>query len=259
MDMVMKNPSANDAVMNVDLKVKVPTGFIIVSVGDGFGQPYGDKVDGTFKVPPGTQKTTHIVIKADKSIERKSYYLSVDGLFYPSDSKDKYEDIYIISPITIKESASNKPSVNLHGEKTDVALGEDIILKLSAVNLITSPVMTVQVILIPPSGMSVTSAEFVESGAGQYTTTYELNPGKGRDIEVRIKANQIGEFNVKGRIIYYYGNDKSTAENRTLTLPIIVKSDKESKGSIPAPKSPGFAGVLVVISIFIISRTLFKI
>ncbi len=60
-------------------------------------------------------------------------------------------------------------SVELHGEKTDVFLGDDIILKLSAVNIITKPVMTVQVILIPPSGMSVTSSEFVTSGAGQFT------------------------------------------------------------------------------------------
>jgi len=49
-------------------------------------------------------------------------------------------------------------SVQLHGEKTNVVLGEDILLKLSAVNLITKPTMHVQVIIIPPSGMSVTSS-----------------------------------------------------------------------------------------------------
>ncbi|MFH1323367.1 MAG: hypothetical protein ABIH80_06020 [Methanobacteriota archaeon] len=55
-------------------------------------------------------------------------------------------------------SAAENASVVLHGEKTDAVLGEDIILKLSAVNIITKPVMTVHVILIPPSGMSVTSS-----------------------------------------------------------------------------------------------------
>ncbi len=126
------------------------------------------------------------------------------------------------------EGAAAKPSasVQLHGEKTDVVLGEDVILKLSAVNLITKPVMTVQVILIPPSGMSVTSTEFVISGAGQYTTTYTINPGIGRDIEVRIKTNQTGDFEVEGRIVYYYGEDKETAEDHTLTLPIKVKPDE---------------------------------
>ncbi len=128
-------------------------------------------------------------------------------------------------------------SVSLHGEKTEVVPGEDIILKLSAVSIITQPAMTVQVILIPPSGMSVTSTEFVTSGAGQYTTTYKLEPGNARDIEVRIKTNQIGEFEVRGRIIYYFGEDKSTAEYHTLKLPIKVRSDKEQRPEIKTGKA----------------------
>jgi LemA protein len=117
-------------------------------------------------------------------------------------------------------------SVELYGEKTDVDIGEDIILKLSAVNLITKPQMTLQVILIPPSGMSVTSSDFATSGAGQYTTTYKIEPGSGRDIEVRIKTSQVGDFTVKGRIVYYYGDDKTTAEDHTLELPIKVRAKK---------------------------------
>ncbi len=121
-------------------------------------------------------------------------------------------------------------SVELYGEKTDVDLGEDIILKLSAVNLITKPQMTLQVILIPPSGMSVTSSDFVTSGAGQYTSIYKLEPGSARDIEVRIKTSQAGDFTVKGRIVYYYGDNISTAEDHTLELPIKVRAKKIING-----------------------------
>jgi len=111
----------------------------------------------------------------------------------------------------------------LHGEKTDVVLGEDIILKLSAVNIITKPVMTVQIILIPPSGMSVTSSEFVTSGAGQFTSTFKLDPGAGKDIEVGIKTNQADDFNVTGRVIYFFGDDKSAKEDYSVSLPITVR------------------------------------
>ncbi len=128
------------------------------------------------------------------------------------------------------EIAGPSASVELYGEKTDVDAGEDIILKLSAVNLITKPQMTLQVILIPPSGMSVTSSDFVTSGAGQYTSTYKLDPGMGRDIEVRIKTSQAGDFKVKGRIVYYYGDDKLTAEDHTLELPIKVRAKKPIGG-----------------------------
>jgi len=118
-------------------------------------------------------------------------------------------------------------SVNLYGVKTDVELGEDIVLKLSAVNLITKPKMHVQVIIIPPSGMSVTSSEFSKSAAGQFTTNYELEPGDGKDIEIMIKTVQTGDFIVEGRVIYYFGTDLSTAEDHKLELPIKVRTAKK--------------------------------
>lgn len=131
------------------------------------------------------------------------------------------------SPSPTSSPTITNASVELYGENTDVELGDNIILKLSAVNLITKPVMTVQIILIPPPGMSVTSSDFVVSGAGQYVTTYELKPGGAKNIEIMIKTAQVGDFIVKGRVIYYFGTDQSTAEDHTLELPIKVRSVKK--------------------------------
>jgi hypothetical protein len=104
--------------------------------------------------------------------------------------------------------------------------------------------MSVQVMIYPPSGMSVTGSEFVESGAGIYTTKYTLNPGDGKDIEVHIKTNQVGDFNAKGRIVYYFGEDKTKAEDHTLNLPIKVRKEIGSgttQAQTSAQKSiPGF-------------------
>ncbi len=155
---------------------------------------------------------------------------------------------------TLPEPESS--AVLLHGEKTDVVLGEDILLKLSAVNLITKPPMSVQVMIYPPSGMSVTGSEFVKSGAGIYTTTYTLNPGDGKDIEVHITSNQVGDFNVKGRIVYYFGEEKEKAEDHTLNLPIKVRKEAgqtEPAGSADVPvKAPGFGGGIAIIGILLV-------
>ncbi len=158
------------------------------------------------------------------------------------------KDAKIKTPSTVSEPVSS--AVLLHGEKTDVVLGEDVLLKLSAVNLITNPPMTVQVILYPPSGMSVTSSEFVMSGAGIYTTTYSLNPGDGRDIEVRIKTNQIGDFDVKGRIVYYFGDDKKSAEDHMRNLSIKVREESATiQNEInPAQKQIPGSGIIIGIS-----------
>jgi LemA protein len=121
-------------------------------------------------------------------------------------------------------------SVELYADRTDVDVGEDIILKLSAVNLITNPQMTVQVILSNLSGMSVTSAEFVTSGAGQYTSTFKLEPGGLKNIDVRVKTNQPGKFIIKGRIIYYFGDDLSTQKDYSTELSIIVRQPMRPGG-----------------------------
>ncbi|MEA1894264.1 MAG: LamG-like jellyroll fold domain-containing protein [Euryarchaeota archaeon] len=122
-------------------------------------------------------------------------------------------------------SNTQSASVHLHGEKTNVVMSEDILLKLAAVNLITKPTMHVQVIITPPSGMSVTSSEFVQSGAGLFTASYEIEPGVGRDIEVKMRSNQVGDFVVNGRIVYYFGDDVDGAEDHTLTLSITVRAE----------------------------------
>ncbi|AKB77565.1 RNA-binding proteins (RRM domain) [Methanosarcina horonobensis HB-1 = JCM 15518] len=181
-------------------------------------------------------------------VERTEYRRVEDSRYTQPDTQEKTGS---------SKSAQQAPpsaSVDLHGEKTEVILGEDILLKLSAVNLITKPTMNVQVILIPPSGTTVSSSEFVQSGAGQYTTTYELEPGKGRDIEVRIESAQVGDFNVKGRVVYYFGDDIENAEDYTLDLPIKVKEKSEPIESA----MPGFgaAGLTVfgLLTVYLLKR-----
>jgi len=164
------------------------------------------------------------------------------------------------TPHTTKKPATgiSTASVHLHGEKTDVVLGEDVLLKLSAVNIIGNPLMHVQVIIIPPSGWSVTSSAFAKTGAGQYTTTYDIESGVGRNIEVRIVPNQIGDdFQVQGRIIYYFGDDSDAREDHTLTLPITVRAGADAGAEQTAGMSesggsstPGFGAVVAVIGLF---------
>ena len=167
---------------------------------------------------------------------------SAPSSFYFSSSP---EPILIHGP----SPEQSKASVHLYGHKTNVAVGEDIILDLSAVNLITNPNMTVQLILQVPSGMSVTSVEFIEGGGGQYTATYTVEPGNTRLIEVRIKANQAGNVFVRGDLCYYFAEDKSTAEYRTVTLPVTVgaaKTPVSNEIPVPRPIIPGFEAIFAI-------------
>ncbi|MCD4842212.1 MAG: BatD family protein [Methanosarcinales archaeon] len=170
------------------------------------------------------------------TIKSKPISIDVKSSLVPTSTYQSYK---------ISSSNAQTASVHLHGEKTDVVMGEDILLKLAAVNLITKPTMHVQVIITPPSGMSVTSSEFVQSGAGLFTASYEIEPGVGRDIEVRMRSNQVGDFVVNGRIVYYFGDDIEHSEDHTLSLPIKVRAEPEPDET----KSPGFGVLISVIGL----------
>ncbi|MBU4492539.1 MAG: DUF11 domain-containing protein [Euryarchaeota archaeon] len=233
---------------NITVSDTIPEGFTLVS-----GRP--EKNYDLLK--PHDSRIFQYVVKPSETgtftmePARVSYY-DKDGSIH--EGKSDISKIVVIPSSKPSPTPPSNASVQLHGEKTDVVVGEDILLRLSAVNLITKPVMHVQVIILPPSGMSVTSSDFVQSGAGQFTTTYEIPPGKGRDIEVRIMSNQVGEFEVQGRIVYYF-DDIANAEDYTLRLPIRVRQDNQ-----PTPANtqnnkkwlPGFEVLLAIIGLLVL-------
>ena len=156
--------------------------------------------------------------------------------------------------------AGYSSSINFYGEKTDVHMGEDILAKLSIVNLVSNPEMHAQVIILPSSGMSVTSADFTKVSAGQFAADYSLKPGDGRDIEIRLRSNQVGELNIKGRVVYYFGNDNANTQDYALDLPVSVRrvtvlTDVEDKTDQPKGLQ-GFevlllgAGIIAFVIIF---------
>ena len=208
-----------------------------------------DSIPTGFKLMSGSVHAEYPLLKLDES--RTLQYVikpPLGGTFNLCPAEVSYSDyrgehhtarsdsatLTVVASAGLLPTAPQNASVKLHGERTDVVIGDNILLKLSAVNLITKPVMHVQVIVIPPSGMSVTSSGFAMSGAGQFTSDYEIEPGVGRNIEVAIVANQVGNFTVEGRVVYYFGDDMANAEDYTLELPIRVRS----AGAHPPPATP---------------------
>ncbi len=164
----------------------------------------------------------------------------------------------------------NKPpkaSVDLHGERTNIELGQQSLLKGSIVSFNTNKdKMHAQVIIIPPSGISVVAADFVKSPAGQYTSDFELDPGKGKDIEVTIIPNEVGEFKVISKVSYYFGNDRDDNGYEEINLPIKAKPRSEGQSqpqdgqttpsASATPSAPGFEMIFNIISILLIALIL---
>jgi uncharacterized repeat protein (TIGR01451 family) len=163
------------------------------------------------------------------------------------------------------------PAVISSDEKTNVTKGEDIQFKLSLENFIPKPILHAQVTLIPPSGMIVSSSDFSESGNGQYTSKFDLEPGEKKDIEVKISANQVGSFDVKVCSDYYFGSEKMNVQYEEFDIPFQVSEPPTLKLTptltptpTPTPIStsksritPGFGSiglVSTIIAVFFIIR-----
>lgn len=144
------------------------------------------------------------------------------------------------TPTPTVEKECKSAIVLLHGDKTEVELGEESVFTLSVVNSIKNPdTMQAQVTIITPSGMSVTSSEFSTSGVGLFTRNVSIDRGEQLPIIVSIKSNQVGEnFTVKGVIGYYFGQNLTTYEECTIAQSIKVRPATTTPAQTETPKSP---------------------
>ncbi len=155
------------------------------------------------------------------------------------------------APAPAAENVCKSAIVLLHGDKTEIELGEESVFTLSVVNSIKNPdTMQAQVTIITPSGMSVTSSEFSTSGVGLFTRNISIARGEQLPIIVKIQSNQVGEnFSVKGVIGYYFGGNLSTYEECTIAQSIKVSPATATPVQTETPKSPmpGLSAIILFI------------
>jgi hypothetical protein len=162
-----------------------------------------------------------------------------------SKSNSGFEEL----PITVERTG---PSVYFGTTRTTINKGEDAIFTLSAVNPIGNPPMTVQLILKPPSGVSVTSSSFAKSGSGIYTCTQTIESGDNvRSIEVHLTGNEVGTHEIESEVYYQFeGSPKSPTRYETLTL--VVEPDTRSADSESEAREivvPGFGAMVAVMGL----------
>ena len=149
-----------------------------------------------------------------------------------------------------------EPYVNLYGQRTDVLIGDEVILILSVVNPITSPGdLIVQLTLHIPSGWSVTSTEFSSATTGLATAVYRVEKGSQRHISVNLKANEPYQGQITGNIDYYVEGDE--AKHRTEnSLPVVARKEaprQESTSDASGGSGRGTLWVIVGVVLGIIS------
>jgi subtilase family serine protease len=202
---------------------------------DDFSQGYGNvqEIDAgaiatatfTWKAQAGAHIFTTIVDEENyitENDESNNEEAVAFWVFSPPEATPEPEPTPV-STTTLNEEAS----VHFSCQSNQVAPGQDIVFNLEAVNPITNPTMTVQLILEVPPEMSVTSPELIKDDNGQYTASYSVAPGNIEQMEMLMVANQEGDFDVTGLLAYSLDGEKSTVDSQILLLPVTVGTNEE--------------------------------
>ena len=135
-----------------------------------------------------------------------------------------------------------QPTVNLHATQTEASLGEPVTLRLSVVNSIAKPEMTLKLILQVPSGWSMSGSGFSESCTGQCTASYVVDSGDQRSVELEMQPNQAGSFTVEAQMEWWFGEDTSTLDGKAVSLPLnVIPLATPVPTALPRAAQPAFS------------------
>ena len=246
--------------------------------------PYGEK---EFDIAPYLKPGKNVIaVKADIGAYRdffgevRSWWALTSTIRYgtipltPTESIQTPTPIQtpapVVSPIPSEyPSPTLKPGVpyvNLYGHKTDITVGETVILYLSVVNPITSPgTLKVQLTLQIPSGWSITSGEFSPPVGGFQTAVYEIEQGPGpKTIGIHMLANQPFDDVITGYTDYYFVKQPEPKYHKEVNEPVTAKEKKllpsptprPAETPAPRPIIPGFEAILAIAGLLAVAYLL---
>ena len=139
------------------------------------------------------------------------------------------------TPTPPPECQLGDPCAYIHASKTVVEVDEKIDLNLSIVNSPNQPTMNAQLLLMIPSGMTLTQHDVVDACTGQCHTNYRVEPGENKNIKMSLNPNQPGEFNISGKVEWsFQGEGDALVEGKIIDLNIDVVHASEKSVEIPA-------------------------
>ena len=100
-----------------------------------------------------------------------------------------------------------EPCVALHGDKTETVVGEPVTLTFAAVNAITLPELTAQMVIPIPTGWVAKSTEWTDACTALCNLAMKIPTGENRTTRVEIYPNEPGDFSLRATLRWFAGED----------------------------------------------------
>lgn len=215
-----------------------------------------------------------LITSGDKSFVISAISQTSDFPFFSEDFDKIIDSFALLKPvITPKVTAGytpvptstpvqekGAPTISLHAERTSILVGEEVLLKLSILAPLGKPKMEFQIIIIPPSGMSVASQEFSETG-GQYSQKGTIETGEARFVDIKLRANEAGDKDVEATVRYDFEDNKSNVNEVSKSQKIIVSAEATptvTRGGEPSDGGSAVVGIIAIIAIIFTVYVIFN-
>lgn len=128
------------------------------------------------------------------------------------------------------------PSVRLTSTSTNLTVGDNAVLTLSAFNP-SGKNVTVRLVAKVPSGIAVGGTSNVREGANVLTNTYQIRPGRDTEyISLNLAGTQKGKHSIEGELIYSIeGEEGEFAQHAQLDLSV---EGRETATPTSTPQPP---------------------
>ena len=138
-------------------------------------------------------------------------------------------------------AAPGDPIFNLHPQRTEVSVGETVILDLTATNSIAKPSMTLRLLVKVPPAWSLGGNAFADACGSQCSAVHEIGSGETRNLVIRVIPNEPGLKRVVAQMEWYFENDPSTLDTdvESQEINVIDPESPEARSSEGVSSSEG--------------------
>ena len=131
--------------------------------------------------------------------------------------------------------SAGQPCIDIHGERTEVVLGDEgglVTFSLSIRNSLVRPDMTVALTLQAPSGWSLSGEGLADECSSQCSATYKVGRGEQKFVEFTSRPNQVGQFRFQGHLEWFFEGG-TEAYGHSKTIPVTVKEPPHTPTPVP--------------------------
>ncbi len=153
-----------------------------------------------------------------------------------------------VSPTPTISPTPEEPEVHLHASSLDTKTGQPIAITLSTQNVSSNPVLTFDIALLAPSGLSLSGASC--SSPGRCAATLELKGGEQEVMQLEATANQAGEFDLEAEVTWHLGDGSAGSSlSKSVTLNIADPVEGEPEVTLHAELTDVNVGEAVTLNL----------